>query len=273
MTTLLRPARFAAAALLAAAVGVPAAFAQGVVQPAGVSAPTLGGQSYNGRSYNGQSFASPPQRFSPPLTGRVRPYPQPTGGTRPYPIPRPRPIYNPNPVVGRDGFVDTEYDPFSNITDVNRQTITTRQSALDPNRGYIDPGSLRRVDRWINVNGKQVREHGTTWTSHGVPHGNLTRDSSTFTPYPGGPGQGGVRENDSNSAIYFAPSAGVGQTSDGGVRVNESETVLRSARYPGHGSGNGNGTGGGHGNGNGQGGGRGGLRFNDRAVIRFSQPR
>ena len=265
MTTLLRPARFAAAALLAAAVGVPAAFAQGVVQPAGVSAPTLGGQSYNGRSYNGQSFTSPP-RYSPPLTGR-RPDTRPTGERRPYPIPRPRPIYNPNPVVGRDGFVDTEYDPFSNITDVNRQTITTRQSALDPNRGYVDPGSLRRVDRWINVNGKQVREHGTTWTSYGVPHGNLTRDSSTFTPYPGG----GVRENDSNSQIYFAPNAGAGPSPDGGVRVNESETVLRSARYPGHG--NGNGTGGGHGNGNGQGGGRGGLRFNDRAVIRFSHPR
>ena len=256
MTALLRPARFAAAALLAAAVGVPAAFAQGVIQPAGVSAPMLGGQSSPRQSYQSRSGGNLRQSFLPPQDSRVRPappleagrrpYPRPTGERRPYPIPRPRPIYNPNPVVGRDGFVDTEYDPFSNITDVNRQTITTRQSALDPNRGYVDPGSLRQVDRWIRVNGKLVREHGTTWTSHGVPHGNLTRDSSTFTPYPGVPGQGGVLENNSDSVIYFAPTPGAGPSPDGGVRVNESETVLRSARF-----------------------GQGGVRLNDRTDVQY----
>jgi hypothetical protein len=108
-------------------------------------------------------------------------------------------------VIGQGGFVDLEYDPFNNVLDVNRQSLKTRLSALDPNRGHVDPGSLRQVDRWIRVDGKWVREHGTTWTSHGVPHGNLTRDSSQFTPNPGGI-PGGVRENNSDSVIYSMPA-------------------------------------------------------------------
>ncbi|MEM9702932.1 MAG: hypothetical protein AAF907_10875, partial [Planctomycetota bacterium] len=166
------------AALAAAAVVAPAAFSQGIVAPQGAPTPRLGVLCQNGRCL-------------------------------------PRPIYRPNPIVHRDGFVDTEYDPFTNITDVNRQTLSTRASAYDPNRGVVDPGSLRQIDRWIRVNGQWVREHGTTWTSYGVPHGHLTRDRSTFRPYAGAyptphplpyptpfPGQGGVRENDRDTVLF-----------------------------------------------------------------------
>ncbi|MFH5804999.1 hypothetical protein [Alienimonas sp. DA493] len=210
MFTKLLPARFAALAL-AAAVGVPAASAQGIASPAGVATPTLGGSAVHTQPYHGRH-------------GWVRP--------RPRPVPLPY-----NPIVDQDGFTDVEYDPFSNVIDVNRQRISKRLSAYDPHRGYVDPGSLRHVDRWIQVNGQWVREHGTTWTSHGVPHGNLTRDRSTFRPFPGHgglPGHGGIRENDRDTVIYSQP-ANPGSSlpsGPGGVRENSSDTVLFSTAPP-----------------------------------------
>ncbi|QDT15845.1 hypothetical protein [Alienimonas californiensis] len=200
-------ARFAALAL-AASIGAPAALAQGIASPAGVGTPTLGGSS--------------------------RMLVQPGYGHHGSIHPRPRPIPAPyNPIVDQDGFVDTEYDPFSNVIDVNRQTLSTRLSAYDPHRDHVDPGSLRRVDRWLRINGQWIREHGMTWTSHGVPHGNLTRDRSTFTPFPGHghgghAGHGGVRENHSDTVIYMQPP-GSGSSlpgGPGGVRENDSHTVL-----------------------------------------------
>lgn len=170
-------ARLAAAAL-AAAVAAPTASAQRIATPVGVVTPTLGGGSVRG--------AVQPRlqrvRQSPPQY-RVAGYGS-AGLGAPVVLPYPQPAPHANPIVGQEGFVDTEYDPFTDVTDVNRQSVTTRDSALDPHRGVVDPGSLRQVDRWIHVNGKLVREHGTTWNSYGVPHGNLTRDSSTFTPHP-----------------------------------------------------------------------------------------
>ncbi|NNJ25519.1 hypothetical protein [Alienimonas chondri] len=246
------PVRLSAVALAATVAFAPAASAQRIASPAGVRTPTLGG--------------SPAVHHK-----RMNLQPQQIGGHRapihvqPRPIyvqPRPRVVPAPgfNPIVNQNGFVDTEYDPFTDVLDVNRQTLSTRLSAYDPNRDHVDPGSLRRVDRWIRVNGRLVREHGMTWTSYGVPHGNLTRDSSTFTPnnpyptpYPSPYPSGGVRENDSDTVIF---STGP-QPGQGGVRENDSHSVLYStAPQPGQGAAP-----------------SGGVRKNDRKVMRYSLPR
>ena len=163
-----------------------------------------------------------------------------------------------NPIVDRDGFTDVEYDPFSNVIDVNRQRVSKRLSAYDPNRGYVDPGSLRHVDRWIRVNGQWVREHGTTWTSHGVPHGNLTRDRSTFVPHHPYPGHhGGIRHNDRDTVIYSVPNnpqSVPGRRGNGGIRHNDRDTVIYSVpSNPAPQNGNG-----------------GGVRHNDRDTVLFS---
>ncbi|MEO6808789.1 MAG: hypothetical protein ABI353_06725 [Isosphaeraceae bacterium] len=91
----------------------------------------------------------------------------------------------PNPIVGDTGrYVTTnQYDPFSNnyVTGTNRDM--TRASAYDPNRNVIDPGTYQYVNRWVTDEyGRRVQEYGYTWTSYGVPHGNLKRVQTTYTP-------------------------------------------------------------------------------------------
>jgi hypothetical protein len=45
---------------------------------------------------------------------------------------------------------------------------------VDPVRGHVDPGSLRKVDRWYrNPDGGWIHEYGSYWTSYGVPRKNV----------------------------------------------------------------------------------------------------
>lgn len=90
-----------------------------------------------------------------------------------------------NPVDGDTGryVTGSGYDPFSNNYVVGTNREMARASAYDPNRGVVDPGSYRYVNRWVrDETGAMVQEYGYTWTSYGVPHGNLKRVQTTYTP-------------------------------------------------------------------------------------------
>ena len=50
---------------------------------------------------------------------------------------------------------------------------TTLSSALDPNRGYVDPGSMRYGYRWTMTPNGWVRQQTKSWTSFGVNHGHV----------------------------------------------------------------------------------------------------
>jgi hypothetical protein len=83
-----------------------------------------------------------------------------------------------NPEVYNSGRLVTgaRYDPFTGQIVVRTDQTKVRESYLDPNRGQIDPGSYRQVNRYeTDVNGVQWHVTGTQWTSFGVPHGNLSR--------------------------------------------------------------------------------------------------
>lgn len=130
-----------------------------------------------------------------------------------------------NPVVTDSGryVTGSGYDPFSNNYVVDTHREMSRASAYDPNRGVVDPGSYRYVNRWVrDETGAMVQEYGYTWTSYGVPHGNLKRVQTTYTPpsqpyYPPGmisqnstgvvygpqPYPGYVQQNTTSMAHYY----------------------------------------------------------------------
>jgi hypothetical protein len=108
-----------------------------------------------------------------------------------------------NPTISDSGYLPQGWriDPFTGrlVVDVNRDRI--KDSALDPNRGIVDPGSLRNIDQWeTDANGVVWHITGTEWTSYGVPHSNLRRRTKTqsggvelniddkIARSPGGPG-------------------------------------------------------------------------------------
>lgn len=74
--------------------------------------------------------------------------------------------------------------------------IAVYQSALDPYRGYADPGSMRPVDRWVWTSTGWARQQGYEWQSGGVPHSNVQQTGpdgrsigiSTFTSRHSGVG-------------------------------------------------------------------------------------
>lgn len=83
-----------------------------------------------------------------------------------------------NPVIGNTGTHVTGV--YFDWTTMQWKVRTDQQvilnSALDPNRNVIDPGSYRYVDRYFrDWNGVLWHETGYKWTSLGVPHSNLTR--------------------------------------------------------------------------------------------------
>ena len=83
-----------------------------------------------------------------------------------------------NPEVYNSGRLVTgaRYDPFTGQIVVRTDQTKVRESYLDANRGQIDQGSYRRVNRYErDANGVQWHVTGTQWTSFGVPHGNLSR--------------------------------------------------------------------------------------------------
>jgi hypothetical protein len=114
-----------------------------------------------------------------------------------------------NPIVGGGSQTDVYYDPFNDHTYVKRERISVRESAFDPGRMYVDPGSKRYIDRYFrDNNGQLVREFGWTWTSNGRPHGKLTRQRVRrySNPRPGcnGPGSGGGVTIDDQDTVVFS---------------------------------------------------------------------
>ena len=107
-------------------------------------------------------------------------YPPHHHGSYPYPHHYHPPYYPPyhppyptgwNPTIAQtrnhvDGF---HFDPYTGRWTVDTTQNKVKESATDPNRGHVDPGSLRHVNRW------EGNRHvtGTRWTSYGVPHSNL----------------------------------------------------------------------------------------------------
>jgi len=94
----------------------------------------------------------------------------------------------PNPVVIDTGhqYAGTYYDPFSGRWVVQTSRTSVRASTFDPNRGWVDPGSLRYVNEiQYDANGVAWRVQGYRWTSNGVPHGDLRRIRIHSTGYPG----------------------------------------------------------------------------------------
>ncbi|MGI9473065.1 MAG: hypothetical protein ACR2NZ_16105 [Rubripirellula sp.] len=83
---------------------------------------------------------------------------------------------NPEVFISGRCVTDARYDPFTGQIVVRTGQTTVRESYLDPNRGQIDDGSFRRVNRVeTDLNGVRWHVTGTQWTSYGVPHGNLSR--------------------------------------------------------------------------------------------------
>jgi len=152
-----------------------------------------------------------------------------------------------NPIVGGSEHTDVIYDPFADHTYVKRERVSVRESAFDPGRMYVDPGSAKYVDRYFrDNNGQTVHEYGWTWTSYGRPHGKLTRRRVTHYPprrpgcQPGG-GPGGVTIDDSETIVYDAGGNRPPRTGrpprrnprrnprqGGGVSVDDRETVIYS---------------------------------------------
>lgn len=99
------------------------------------------------------------------------------------------------------------YDPFTGKIVVRTDKETVRESVLDPNRSYVDPGSYRQVNRYeTDVNGIRWHVTGTQWTSNGVPHGNLSRRRVGGVNIGGG-----VVEDRNEKVIYSTQGTGSNQ--------------------------------------------------------------
>ena len=116
----------------------------------------LGGHSYHGRSYRANYDYYRPQIADPFRGRRSNPYR--------------RPIYN------RPSQLDNlSYDSVTGRWLANVNSETVYESATDPNRDVVDPGSLRtRTFSALDADGNQINKTVTSWTSYGVPHSNTT---------------------------------------------------------------------------------------------------
>lgn len=95
------------------------------------------------------------------------------GYTSPYSVPSP---WNPNPVVAGTGQVWTGsvYNPYTGQSLNTTYGEQVHASAYDPNRGYVDPGSMRQVNRYVpDGRGGFILQQGQAWTSNGVSHSDL----------------------------------------------------------------------------------------------------
>lgn len=108
--------------------------------------------------------------------------------------------YNPEIYDSGVQISNFRYDPFSGRIIVRTDRRKVRESAFDPNRSNIDPGSYRVVNRYeTDLNGVRWHITGTEWTSGGRPHGNLNRRRVVD--------QGnGIVEDKNESVIFSATS-------------------------------------------------------------------
>ncbi len=66
---------------------------------------------------------------------------------------------------------------------------TTYSSALNPNRGHVDPGSMRYSTRWVWTPNGWAQQRVQSWTSFGRPH------SNTLQTNPDGSQHGAARRH------------------------------------------------------------------------------
>ena len=93
----------------------------------------------------------------------------------PQPLPQPSPYHRGllppyNPVIQDQAQYDMVYDRFSRTWKPRRKQISIHDSARDPNRNVVDPGSMRYSTRWEYRNGVYTKVISRSWTSYGVPH-------------------------------------------------------------------------------------------------------
>lgn len=94
--------------------------------------------------------------------------------------------WNPEIYNSGDRVSGIYYDPFTGRVTVRTDRTRIRESALDPDRNFADPGSRRYVDRIeTDAYGVTWRVRGWQWTSNGMPHGDLTRTRINGTGIPG----------------------------------------------------------------------------------------
>ncbi|MCO6455936.1 MAG: hypothetical protein J5I93_11615 [Pirellulaceae bacterium] len=131
-----------------------------------------------------------------------------------------------NPVIDEWRSGSAHYDPFGDHLTIERDRVRVRESALDPHRGHIDFGSKRYVDRYFRDRfGDVIHEYGWTWTSHGVPHGQLTRERVRSYPGQGGCVIGGGVSTIDRDTVVYSHSGG-----RGGVTQRDRDTVVYSQR-------------------------------------------
>ena len=121
-----------------------------------------------------------------------------------------------NPQIADSGkqLTGAYYDPFAGRVVIRSDRQRVRESFLDPNRGFADPGSKHWVNRHeTDAQGRIWHVTGWQWTSNGVPHGNLKRSRISATGIPGIDHQ----END-RVAFSYRPG-GNGNNGQAGVAV------------------------------------------------------
>jgi hypothetical protein len=115
----------------------------------------------------------------------------------------PWPIVNPEIYNSGDNISGAYFDPFTGRIVVRTDRTRVRESFLDPNRTNVDPGSMQFVDRVeVDANGVSWRVRGWSWTSFGVPHGNLQRTRVHATGIPG------VDREENDRVLYSAKIPG-----------------------------------------------------------------
>jgi hypothetical protein len=114
-------------------------------------------------------------------------------GVNPFAPPKP---YNPVIAQTKPKVTNVQYDAWGRpIVTVEKDEV--QQSALDPYRHVIDPGSLRQVNRYeYDAYGQRVHVTGTEWTSYGKPHSNLKKTKVSMS------GDGTTVVNNVNNKAY-----------------------------------------------------------------------
>ena len=98
----------------------------------------------------------------------------------------PWPWVNPEIYNSGHNITGAYVDPFTGRVVIRTDRNRVRESFLDPNRNHVDPGSMQYVNRIeLDASGISWRVRGWSWTSFGVPHGNLQRTRVQATGMPG----------------------------------------------------------------------------------------